>query len=159
MTETTRPWRVACIIGGFPDHSSALRFEFFTKTSHTKIDGTGLNALQRRASLITAAEKKMVPTVRQNFTFYLPDPYFRECVEVARDKMGPLVRMFKKQCELTVPEWHDQQGNVLSAKKKTKQEKEKICFVIVYSSFDSTLSSCPLSTTKRHSRGRTGSTF
>lgn len=122
MTETTRPWRVACLVIGFPDRSAALRFEFFTKTSHTKIDGRGLNALQRRAALIAEAEKKMTRAVRQGLTYHVPDPYFRECLEVAR--VNPLLRMFSQQNpEPTVPEWHDQQGNILTQSKKKKKRK------------------------------------
>lgn len=131
ITETTRPWRVACLVLGFPDNSSALRFEYFTKTSHTKIDGTGLNALQRRAALIAAAEQKMLPSIRQGLTFHLPDPYFRECVQVARDPLGPLIRMFQVPCpELAVPEWHETQGNVLTSKKEKAKERNRICFVL-----------------------------
>jgi predicted GIY-YIG superfamily endonuclease len=130
MTESTRPWRVACLVLGFPDHSSALRFEFFTKTRNTKIDGAGLNALQRRAALIAAAERKMISSVRQGLSFHLPDPYFRECVEVARNKLGPLLRMFQGDAcrELVVPEWHSTQGNVLSVS-KAKKEDNVTCFV------------------------------
>lgn len=138
MTESTRPWRPALIIYGFPSQSSALRFEYFTKTKHTKIDAEGLNALQRRAHLIVAAEQRMVPTVRQLLRIYSPDPYFRECFQKARITRydeTPLVLMLShgkaiRKDSPVLPDWHTLQGNILKQKKKKdKEDTKKLIYV------------------------------
>jgi predicted GIY-YIG superfamily endonuclease len=131
MTQTTRPWRVACLVLGFPDQRSALRFEYFTKTSHTKIQSAGLNALQRRAALMTAAEHKTAQNVRRILRYHAPDPYFRECVEVARDAGGILERMLvgSKPKEPRVCGWHEEHGAPFRSAPTKQKEEPPVCFV------------------------------
>lgn len=128
MTKTTRPWRVACLIMGFPSQASALRFEFFTKTKNTKIENAKeLNSLQRRAALIAAAESKMLPSIKRLLTFFLPDPYFRECVEVARNQFGALKAMLGcVTIELHVPEWHG-----VNMGKSKKKDEPPVLFIVL----------------------------
>ena len=88
-THTDQPWRVCSIVYGFTSKSNALRFEYFTKVKHSRVAyrarlRQGKDSLQRRATLILAAELKMKPEQRKLLKFYVPDSYFQRCLEEAR---------------------------------------------------------------------------
>ena len=89
MTKTTRPWRIAALIYNFSNRSSALRFEWFTKMKHNKTLWTfanrqGKTSIQKRAILMMAAELKLKPEEKHKLCYFLPDYFFRRCINEAR---------------------------------------------------------------------------
>ncbi len=88
-TKTGRPWLVAAVISGFLNSSEALRYEYFTKVKHSAqtneaARAAGRNAIQRRAALLLAAERRMSPAVICKLHYEVCDTYLKECIEEVR---------------------------------------------------------------------------
>lgn len=91
-TKTDRPWKIACLVYGFSTRSAALRFEWFTKTKHSKqvyvasLNG-GYNSIERRACLLIAAERQM--DKREKLKYYVPDRQLSIYLDKSRQKGLP----------------------------------------------------------------------